>query len=285
MFKKAVFGPRFGSMQDQLLNPRSPLKHPLGELAETIVFFDMVYIFGDAQHLASLIYAIGAESFLRLYEAGCINLRFSRGTGGYFADGDNSVIFQLPSASTRSDVLGSIKNVERSLVKMSVNRKLADKICTLVDYDNSAATIQDYRRGHTKLCQQARANIGLLKDVVTAILTYDTPHSPLPEKVITLAGPPYSDDYFKIDGEINYRSRTFISFGEAESPQSAESTYLRLMDTVEELPLAVAIESDFPLIQRFLPDYVTSLIGSRANPGLKNRPPNSKSACLKTRGP
>jgi hypothetical protein len=168
---------------------------------------------------------------------------------------------------------------------MSVNRKLADKICTLVDYDNSAATIQDYRRGHTKLCQQARANIWLLKDVVTAILTYDTPHSPLPEKVITLAGPPYSDDYFKIDGEINYRSRTFISFGEAESPQSAESTYLRLMDTVEELPLAVAIESDFPLIQRFLPDYVTSLIGSRANPGLKNRPPNSKSACLKTRGP
>jgi hypothetical protein len=73
MFEKAVFGPRFASMQNQVSALKTE-KHPLGELGETIVFFDKVYVCGDAQDLASLIYPIGAESFPRLLQAGCINL-------------------------------------------------------------------------------------------------------------------------------------------------------------------------------------------------------------------
>jgi hypothetical protein len=158
-----------------------------------------------------------------------------RGKESYGTDGDGSVIFELPPPLTRSDIIDNIKNLERSLLQMSVHRKVADEICSIVDYDSSIAPLQDYTRGHSKLSEQARADPKIVQGIASSILQYDAPHAPLADDVITIAGAPYPPSYFKISGKINYRSPNMISFGDTVSLQSATSTCLRVMDTLREL--------------------------------------------------
>jgi len=246
MFERLVIGRSADTTTKRLANRSgSYMPYALGDLAEAVVFYDRVYVVGNRQDLASLVWSIGPEPFYRLCESGNLRVRFNTGSRSYGGD-DTTLIFPLFEPKyNRTKHLETVESFEESLISLGADRLMAGGIARfLADDDgtwNGDTELDSRNEATTKLIAQAEAKPAFLSGIAHEFLSFDNPTMQLPEHIVHLD----EGGYFRMPRHLSTYTSIVTDGGEMITPAGSTSAYFRLMDILDQLALGIAVNAEF----------------------------------------